>query len=136
MPVQRVPGAPSHRRADEAQAKPKRERVVLGGGGPAEPLPSRVELTEHTGWGQVLIKDLIGVQLRVGLLVALGCALFLAALPAVLWLLPGAATWSAGGVGLVWIVVGILPFPLLAAVGVAYHRAAERQERAFVDMIE
>lgn len=133
VPVQRVPGAVSHRGGDAA-AKPKRERVVLGGGSDtAAPLPSRIALTRQTGWGEILIKDLIGVQLRVGLLVSLGCVVVLAALPLLFWLVPGLEAWPAA---VVWIVFGLVPLGLLVVVGVAYHRVAERQERAFVDMVE
>lgn len=139
-PVQRVPGVPGARvlrRADGEQPRPRRERVVLGcDESSAEPLPSRVELAEQTGWGEILIKDLIGAQLRVGLALTLACGLLLAALPLLVWLFPAAAQWSVGGVPMMWLLLGFLPFPLLWGAGVVYHQAAERLERAFVDMIE
>jgi hypothetical protein len=40
------------------------------------------------------------------------------------------------GVPVPWLILAILPFPLLFVVGLWYNRLAERHERDFVDMIE
>ncbi|MGH3515897.1 MAG: hypothetical protein ACRDQ7_00450 [Haloechinothrix sp.] len=127
-------------KADEIDppTKPKRERVVL-----ADPsqststtLRARVELAEQTSWGELLIKDLIRAQLRSGLALAALVVLLLGGLPLAFALAPSFASLTFVGVPVAWLVLGVLPFPLLFAVGLWYNSLADRHERAFVDMIE
>lgn len=124
--------------ADEAPTKPKRQRVVLADRSPQPKtgLRPRAELAEQTSWGEMLIKDLIGAQLRLGLLVAGVAVLTFAGLPLAFALFPGFAELTVAGIPLAWVLLGIAPFPLLFGGGLLYNRIAQRQERAFVDMIE
>ena len=142
VPVERVPGVPAHLKAElsDPPTKPKRQRVVLDAGAHVTPaastLHSKVELAQQTSWGEMLIKDLIRALLRSGGLLALVLVLLIGGLPAALWLVPEFAQLEVVGVPVPWLVLGIVPFPLLAALGLLYVRIAERHERAFVDMIE
>ncbi|WP_329053296.1 hypothetical protein OG738_10840 [Amycolatopsis sp. NBC_01488] len=138
--VESLPPAPDDEPAPkpEHHAKPKRERVIL-----ADPrrgagsLRARVELEEQTSWGKLLVKDhLVKVQLRTALLLAGLVVVVFGSLPALFYLLPGFSRLSLVGIPVAWLILGVLPFPFLFGVGIWYNRLAERNERAFVDMIE
>jgi hypothetical protein len=121
----------------EQHAKPRRQRVVL-----ADPrqsstsLRARVELEEQTSWGELLIKDLVKAQFKTGVRLALLVVVVLGSLPLAFYFSPEFAEATVIGVPLPWLLLGILPFPLLFFVGLWYNRLAERHERDFVDMIE
>lgn len=136
-PVESVPPAPPSERPHAAKP-PKRQRVVL-----ADPrsrsrpsLRARVELEEQTSWGEALIKDLAKRQLRTALALSLLVVVVLGSLPLAFYLLPGFAGARVIGAPLAWLLLGILPFPLLLVVGLACNRLAEGHEHDFVDMIE
>ncbi|NKQ53416.1 hypothetical protein HFP15_11045 [Amycolatopsis sp. K13G38] len=136
--VERVPPAPDEHAAEPAAKPPKRQRVVL-----ADPrtkstpmLRARVELEEQTSWGTALINDLVKHQFRTGIGLAALVLVLLGGLPLAFYLAPGFAAVRVIGVPLAWLLLGVLPFPLLLLVGLAYNRLAERHERDFVDMIE
>ncbi|WP_158879997.1 hypothetical protein [Amycolatopsis anabasis] len=121
----------------EPQVKPKRQRVVLAD--PRQPttsLRARVELEEQTSWGELLIKDLVKAQFRTGMWLAALVVVVLGSLPLAFYLAPAFASASVIGVPLAWLLLGVLPFPLLFGAGLWYNRLAERHERDFVDMIE
>ena len=121
----------------ESHAKPKRQRVVLAD--PRQPttsLRARVELEEQTSWGAHLIRDLIKRQMRTGLALGALVLVLLGALPLAFYFSPTFAGLSLVGVPVPWLLLGLLPFPLLLAVGLWYNRLAERHERDFVDLIE
>ncbi|HVV13516.1 hypothetical protein [Amycolatopsis sp.] len=137
--VERVPAVPDEEPQPEQQAKPpKRQRVVLADprAKNAPTLRARVELEEQTSWGTLLINDLVKHQLRTGSLLALLVLVVLGALPLAFYLAPAFAGLRVIGVPLAWLLLGILPFPLLLVTGLVYNRLAERHERDFVDMIE
>ncbi|GAA1967388.1 hypothetical protein GCM10009754_45090 [Amycolatopsis minnesotensis] len=135
--VEPVPPAPAPLTPAQPVKPPRRQRVVL-----ADPrqgtttLRARVELEEQTSWGELLIKDLVKAQLRTGLLLALLVVGVLGSLPVLFFFLPGFATASVIGVPVPWLLLGVVPFPLLFGAGLWYNRLAERHERDFVDMIE
>jgi hypothetical protein len=116
---------------------PRRQRVVLADPHiAANTLRARVELEEQTSWGELLIKDLVSDQLKTGLLLALLVVVVLGSLPALFYFVPTFARLTVIGIPVPWLLLGVLPFPLLFAVGLWYNMLAERHERAFVDMIE
>lgn len=137
-PVESVPPAPPTEPPSAPAKPPKRQRVVL-----ADPrsrstptLRARVELEEQTSWGEALIKDLVKRQMRTALGLALLVLLTLASLPVAFYLSPGFAAIRVIGVPLAWLLLGIMPFPLLFGVGLIYNHLAEGHERDFVDLIE
>ncbi len=124
--------------AVEGNAKPRRQRVVL-----AEPrrmssasMRARVELAEQTSWGKLLVRDLVRVQMRAGLLLFGLVVVLLGVLPVLFHHVPELVSWRVIGIPVPWILLGVLPFPLLLGVGLWYNRLAERHERDFVAMIE
>jgi uncharacterized membrane protein len=121
----------------EPPGKIRRQRVVLADPRiAASTLRARVELEEQTSWGELLIKDLVKAQLRTGLLLALLVIVVLGSMPVTFYFVPSFGRLSIIGVPLPWLILGILPFPLLFGIGLWYNRLAERHERDFVDMIE
>ena len=137
--VESLPPAPDNEPPKpEHHAKPKRERVILNdprrGAGT---LRARVELEEQTSWGKLLVQDhLVKVQLRTALLLALLVIAVFGSLPVLFYVVPGFSALSVLGIPVAWLILGVLPFPFLFGVGIWYNRLAERNERAFVDMIE
>jgi hypothetical protein len=138
--VEPLPPAPENEPAPKPDhhARPKRERVILNdqrrGGGT---LRARVELEEQTSWGKLLVKDhLVKVQLRTALLLSGLVVVVFGSLPVLFYLVPGFSRLSVAGIPVAWLILGVLPFPFLFGIGIWYNRLAERNERAFVDMIE
>jgi hypothetical protein len=136
--VERVPPAPVEPPPEPPAKPPKRQRVVL-----ADPrsrstptLRARVELEEQTSWGTLLVDDLVKRQLRAGLALAALVLIVLGGLPLAFYLAPAFAGVRVVGVPLAWLLLAVLPFPLLLLAGLAYNRLAERHERDFVDMID
>jgi hypothetical protein len=125
------------RNEPESQVKIRRQRVVLSDPRQsASTLRARVELEEQTSWGELLITGLVKEQLKTSLLLAGVVVLVLVPLPALFYLVSSFSSLKLIGVPLPWLILGVVPFPLLFAVGLWYNRLAERHERAFVDMIE
>jgi len=60
----------------------------------------------------------------------------LGSLPLLFFLLPHLSEVTIAGVALPWLLLGVVPFPLLFGVGYWYNMLAERHERDFVDMVE
>ncbi|GAB3576039.1 hypothetical protein GCM10027445_39440 [Amycolatopsis endophytica] len=137
--VEPVSPAPPPEQPAEPAKPPKRQRVVL-----ADPrsrrtpptLRARLELEQQTSWGELLIRDLVKHQLRTAIGLSALVLVLLGALPLAFYLWPGFAALRVVGVPLAWLLLGLLPFPLLLLTGLAYNRLAERHERDFVDMIE
>ena len=137
-PVESIPPSPPVELPPVAAKPPKRQRVVL-----ADPrsrstptLRARVELEEQTSWGEALIKDLVKRELRTAVALGLLVLVVLGALPLAFFLSPSFAGVHVIGVPLAWLLLGVLPFPLVLVVGLTYNRLAEVHERDFVDMIE
>jgi len=137
--VEPVPAPPVEQPSEPAKP-PKRQRVVL-----ADPrssrrttptLRARLELEQQTSWGELLIRDLVKHQLRTALGLGVLVLLVLGVLPLAFYVWPGFADLRVVGVPLAWLLLGLLPFPLLLLAGLAHNRLAERNERDFVDMIE
>lgn len=85
--------------------------------------------------GQLLIRSLVRTQLLLAMRV--GAALFgaLGLLPLVFALVPSTRRVHVLGLPLPWLVLGILVYPSLVLVGRFYVRAAERNERDFVELV-
>ncbi|MBD8505772.1 hypothetical protein HT102_04645 [Hoyosella sp. G463] len=116
--------------------RPRRERVVLSARAGARPVRTRVELTESTAVGDVLVRGLMTTQRRLALRMAalvLACVLVL---PAAFVLVPGLAGVTVGGVLLPWLLLAGAVYPLLLGVGWLYLRQAERNEQRFSELVD
>ena len=117
--------------------KPRRKRVVLADSrAPVTVLRTVVELEEQTSYGEELVSQFIRTQLRTSVRLWGGCVLLLAILPALFFFVPDLSDVTFAGVRLPWLLIGVAPFPLLFGVAYWYNSVAERQEQAFVAMVE
>jgi hypothetical protein len=117
--------------------KPRRKRVVLADTrAPVTVLRTVVELEEQTSYGEELVSQFVRIQFRIAIGIWATAVGILVAIPAVFFFLPQLSEINFAGVRLPWLVIGILPFPLLFGAGYWYNLVAERQEQAFVAMVE
>ena len=114
---------------------PARVRVT------APPAPRRTaqrrtgDLDQSTRLGGVYLASLLREQLwlaarTLGLLAAL-----VGALPLVFYLVPSLSRVSVLGLPVAWILLGVVVYPVLLALGWRYVRAAERNERDFAELM-
>jgi len=117
--------------------RPRRKRVVLADArAPVTVLRTAIELEEQTSWAEEVVRGFIRTQFRTAAALAGLVLLLFGALPLLFFLVPGMAVATLAGVALPWVLLGILPFPLLFGIGYWYNVLAERHERDFVDMVE
>ncbi|WP_035839355.1 hypothetical protein [Kitasatospora azatica] len=112
-----------------AEGQPVRREVVTAGRRIARPVRvvvpngpvARVELPQH-------VDELIRRQLRTGLRAAAALALLVGSAPLLLELTEGVRV---AGLGLSWIVLGLLAYPVLLVIGHWYVARVEQAERCF-----
>lgn len=127
----------ARRSYQDPPTKPRRKRVVLADSrAPVTRLRTVIELEEQTSYGEELVRQLIRAQFRKAMTFWLCTLAFFLSLPALFFFLPQLSEVTVAGVRLPWLVLGLLPFPLLFGVGYWYNVVAERQERDFVAMVE
>jgi hypothetical protein len=115
-----------------SEDRPERVRVVLRRG-PAHP---RVDLTEQTPIGEALAKGLVRAQLGLALRLAGVVAVGLGGLPLVFAAAPALGHARIFGVALPWVLLGVVAYPFLFAVGAAYVHLAERTEQEFTSLVD
>lgn len=132
------PGREGPRRSyDDPPTKPRRKRVVLADSrAPVTRLRTVVELEEQTSYGEELVRQLIRAQFRWAMGIWIGTVAIFLTFPALFHFLPQLSQVTLAGVRLPWVVLGLLPFPLLFGAAYWYNLMAERQERDFVAMVE
>ena len=124
-------------RYEDPPTRPRRKRVVLADSrAPVTVLRTVVELEEQTSYGEELVRQFIRIQLWTAVRLWGTVVLILVAMPVVFFFLPHLSEVTVAGVRLPWLMLGILPFPLLFGCGYWYNVLAERNERDFVDMVE
>jgi hypothetical protein len=119
-------------------ATPPRVRVSSSrrGAARARSLPVSSDLDEQTELGDVYLDGLMREQLRLSLSVLAVTVVFLATLPVVLTLVPSTRTVSVLGVGLPWVVLGVVVYPTAWVLARWYTRQAERIESDFTEVVE
>lgn len=121
----------------ETSKPPRRKRVVLNDSrNPVTVLRTITELEEQTSVGEALVRNLVRAQLRMALGLAALVGVPLAGLPLAFYLSPTFANLCVFGLRLPWLLLGVLPFPVLFGIGYWYNRLAERHEKDFVNMVE
>jgi hypothetical protein len=124
-------------KATVSARKPRRKRVVLNDSrNPVTVVRVMTELEEQTSVGEALVRNLVRAQLKMALWLALVTAVIFGSLPLAFYLSPRFANTAVFGVRLPWLILGVLPFPILFAIGLLYNRLAERHEKDFVNMVE
>jgi hypothetical protein len=93
------------------------------------------EIDELTSLGEVYVQSLMRAQLRLAAYVVALLAVTLGALPLLLRLVPVSHVHVLG-VPLPWLLLGVAVYPWLLWLAWWYVRRAERNEAAFVDLVE
>jgi hypothetical protein len=94
------------------------------------------EIDEQTRVGEVLMRSLLRTQLRLGLATLGAFTVLLGGLPLLFALAPDVRSVQLLGLPLPWLLLGVLVYPGLAFGAWLYVRAAERNERDFVELVE
>jgi uncharacterized membrane protein (DUF485 family) len=94
------------------------------------------EIDAQTGVGEVYMRSLMRSQLRLAVGVTLVLVLTLGMLPLLFAFAPEARRVTVLGVPLPWLLLGFVVYPCLTALGWVYVRRAERNERAFTDLVD
>jgi hypothetical protein len=118
---------------------PRRIRIESPRRSPGQaPLRSAVsrEIDELTVVGEVYMQALVRTQFRLGMGVCLSLAVLLGGLPLLFVLQPSLADVRVLGLPLPWLVLGVLVYPVLVGGAWLYVRAAERNEKDFVELVE
>ncbi len=125
------PGPPAARPAG-------RVRIVLAGVSRRDTRAAhtRTELTQQTRVGEALVRGLVRAQLTLALRLSLLVLIGLGGLPWLFAIAPPVGRVTVLGVNLPWLLLGVVSFPFLIAVGWAYVRLAERNEQDFVDLVQ
>lgn len=115
----------------------RRTRVVLGekarrSGGTDR---TRADLAEQTPVGEALVRGLVRAQLALAMRLSLVVAAGLGSLPLLFAVAPAVGRFTVLGVRLPWLLLGVLSFPFLVAVGWTYVRFAERNEQDFTALV-
>ena len=130
-------GAAAPPTADGPNGRPPRTRVVLGevAARPGTTDRTRADLAEQTPDGEALVKGLVRAQLALALRLSLVVAAGLGALPLLFAVAPAVGRFQVVGINLPWLLLGVLSFPFLVAVGWTYVRFAERNEQDFTALV-
>ena len=102
----------------------------------ALPVRTVVDIQEGGAVGELLRSNLIGSQLAVALRFAIGVGLTLGLLPLAFAAFPEIGRMEVLGLRLPWLLLGVLVYPFLLALGWWHTRTAERVEQNFADHVQ
>ncbi|HET7357094.1 MAG TPA: hypothetical protein VFJ09_10515 [Nocardioidaceae bacterium] len=94
------------------------------------------EIDARTPLGEVYMQSLVRSQLRLAVGVVLLLAGTFGVLPLLFWVFPALSRLHVLGIPLPWFLLGFVAYPFLMLVGRFYVRRAERNERAFTDLVD
>jgi hypothetical protein len=116
----------------------KRVRVVLSQrkGTATRPVRTVVDIQELTQVGELLSASLIRSQLALALRIGGVITIALGSLPAIFVIFPVLGRFEVFGVRVPWLLLGVLAYPFMLALGHMHARAAERLEQVFADHIQ
>ena len=116
----------------------RRTRVVLGEAAARRSRSTdrtRADLAEQTQVGEALVRGLMRAQLALALRLSLVVVAGLGSLPLLFAVAPEVSRFTVLGVHLPWLLLVVLSFPFLLAVGWTYVRFAERNEQDFTALV-
>jgi hypothetical protein len=123
---------------DRSRSRPRRV-VVTGPRRDVRPRTRRsvtADIDDQTGVGEIYLQSLIRTQLLLGLATVALVVIPLALVPVVFGVWPSVRALQLGPVPLWWLVLGVLVYPAILAVGWWYVRHADRNEAQFSDLVE
>jgi hypothetical protein len=117
---------------------PDRVRIVLAERrSPTRAVGTVAEIEAQTATGELLLSNLMRSQLTLALRLTAVAVLVLGVLPVVFLTMPAVSDAAPVlGIGLPWLLLGVLSFPFLLVLGWLYTRHAERNELDFADDVE
>lgn len=98
--------------------------------------PVTTEIDAQTELGTVYLRSLLRAQLRLAAGIIVLVATLVGGLPLFFHLAPRLSRTTVLGMPLAWGLLGFVVYPVMLAMGWAYVRRAERNERTFTDMVE
>jgi hypothetical protein len=96
----------------------------------------RAELQEQSRVGEALVRSLVRTQLSLALRLSAVVAVGLGGLPLLFAVAPAVAAVRPLGVALPWLLLGVVAYPFLFAVGAAYVWLSERTEAEFAELVD
>ncbi|MBM7368033.1 hypothetical protein [Gordonia hydrophobica] len=115
---------------------PQRERVVLSQRRGARMVRTRVEVAEQTDIGEHLVRGLVRAQFGLSLRLGLAVISIFLAIPLIGATMHPFAEATLFGLPLNWVILGLVPTPLLYLTGRLYIRLTEQAERDFVRLVD
>jgi hypothetical protein len=97
---------------------------------------TRLDLEEQSPVGEALVRGLVRAQLAVAVRLSAVVAVGLGGLPLLFWVAPAIAQARVLGIALPWLLLGVLAYPFLFAVGYAYVNLAQRNEAEFAALVD
>jgi len=94
------------------------------------------EIDAQSRLGEVYVDSLMRSQLRLALAVVAALVLTLGLVPLVLHLVPAWGRVVVLGIPVPWVILTVVAFVEIVALGVFYVRRAERNEAAFSDLLD
>ncbi|HEX6516432.1 MAG TPA: hypothetical protein VF049_12730 [Nocardioidaceae bacterium] len=94
------------------------------------------EIDAQTRVGELYMRALVRAQLRLAVGVLLMLAATVGGLPLLFAFVPAASRVHVLGVPLPWVLLGFAVYPCVIGLGWLYVRQAERNERAFADLVD
>jgi hypothetical protein len=120
----------------EPQARVRVTGPVRRRTGPVVRSDAAAEIDADTVLGDLYLQSLLRSQLRLAAAVIGGLLLSLGSLPLLFHLVPSLAQSTVAGVPIGFAALGFLAYPVLLALAAAYVWLAERNEAAFVALLE
>ncbi|MCW2735435.1 hypothetical protein [Nocardioides sp.] len=93
------------------------------------------EIDAETALGEVFMRSLLREQLVLAMRVLAALALTVGLLPVLFHLFPSLGEVRWGPVPVAWLLLGVLTYPWLVALGWFYVRRSEANERDFADLV-
>lgn len=121
----------------ESETGPRPQRVVVTSPrvGRRRPTTIASEIDAQSTVGEVYMRSLMRIQLRLALSVVGLLAVTVGMLPLLFTLSPDVRRMHLLGVPLPWLVLGVVVYPVILALAFVYVRRAERIEADFTDMV-
>ena len=116
--------------------RPPRVRVTAPVAGRSRRTTVISEIDEGTGVGEVYMRSLLRAQLRLALQLTAVLLLTVGLLPILFLAIPWLRHGDVLGLPVSWLLLGACCYPVLLAIAWRYVRVAERNERAFGDLVE
>ncbi|MGH8874987.1 MAG: hypothetical protein ACRDVM_07035 [Acidimicrobiia bacterium] len=91
---------------------------------------------DETALAPLYLRSLVRVHLSISGVFLAAFAVLAIGLPVVFWIFPSAAALEVAGLPLVFLMLGLVVYPLLVLIGWLYVRAVEDAEEEFSELVD